>query len=203
MQLAADEDGNWVAVGRITSAHGIRGWLKVQPYTEPAENILGFGQWRTGGPGEHRSIVLDRGRRQGKGFVVHIEGVDDRDAAEALRGVEIEVPEATFPALQPGEYYWRELEGLEVWCRDREPGAGPGTVPKGDATVAADGKVPAVLVGVVDHLIETGGNDVLVVRPSEGSIDDRERLVPYLPDDVVTAVDLDGGRLELSWYVDE
>ncbi len=188
------DSGAWVAAGRITSAHGIRGWLKIQSYTEPAENILGFGQWRIDGPAGLRSIVLDKGRRQGKGFVVHIEGVDDRNAAEALRGVEIEVPEAAFPALESDEYYWRDLQGLEAWCRDRTPDSAP---------AVGQEPGPAVLIGVVDHLIETGANDVLVVRPSHGSIDERERLVPYLPGDVVTQVDLAAGRLELSWYLDE
>lgn len=194
MHRQGHKGGAWVAVGRISSAHGIKGWLKIQSYTEPAENILGFGQWRIDGPAGFRSVVLDKGRRQGKGFVVHIEGVDDRDAAEALRGVEIEVPESAFPVLDSDEYYWRDLQGLEAWCRDREPGG---------AQDAGQEPGPAVLIGVVDHLIETGANDVLVVRPSRGSIDERERLVPYLPGDVVTEVDLEAGRLELSWYLDE
>jgi 16S rRNA processing protein RimM len=55
----------------------------------------------------------------------------------------------------------------------------------------------------VDYLIETGGNDVLVVKPSDDSIDDRERLIPYLPDDVVTRVDLEQGVIEVDWFLDE
>jgi 16S rRNA processing protein RimM len=59
-----------------------------------------------------------------------------------------------------------------------------------------------VLLGVVDRLLETGANDVLVVRPCAGSIDQRERLLPYLPDDVVMAVDLAAGRMQVRWYLD-
>jgi 16S rRNA processing protein RimM len=94
------------------------------------------------------------------------------------------VPADRLPALAEGEYYWHQLEGLEVWC-----GASEG-----------DGQV---LLGTVDHLIETGANDVLVVRASPGSMDQRERLIPYLPGDVVTGVDLAAGRMEVNWFPEE
>ena len=55
----------------------------------------------------------------------------------------------------------------------------------------------------MDYLIETGANDVLVVKPSAGSIDDRERLIPYLPGDVVTAVDLDRAVIEVDWFLED
>ena len=60
-----------------------------------------------------------------------------------------------------------------------------------------------VLLGRVDHLLETGANDVLVVKASEGSIDERERLIPYLPEDVVVSVDLAHQRMEVDWYLEE
>ena len=59
------------------------------------------------------------------------------------------------------------------------------------------------MLGSVDYLIETGANDVLVVKPSAGSIDDRERLIPYLPGDVVTAVDLGRGVIEVEWFLED
>ena len=59
------------------------------------------------------------------------------------------------------------------------------------------------LLGCVHHLIETGANDVLVVAPCEGSIDDRERLIPYLPDEVIRRVDLEAGRIAVDWFVNE
>ena len=60
-----------------------------------------------------------------------------------------------------------------------------------------------MLLGEVDYLIETGANDVLVLKPCEGSIDTRERLIPYLPGDVVTRVDLEQGLMEVDWFPDE
>ena len=82
------------------------------------------------------------------------------------------------PELGEGEYYWRQLEGLKV-------------VVRGDAGEQ--------LLGRVDHLLETGANDVLAVVPCEGSIDQRERLVPWLPERVVMNVDLDAGVIRVDW----
>ena len=97
-------------------------------------------------------------------------------------GLEVSVPDSALPVLEDGEYYWRELQGLQVWCRNGEG---------------------RVLLGTVDYLIETGANDVLVVKACQGSIDKRERLIPYLPGDVVTRVDLEEGLLEVDWFLDE
>jgi 16S rRNA processing protein RimM len=84
------------------------------------------------------------------------------------------------------------LQGLQVWCRDA-----------GRQRTGQQGAEQAVLLGSVDYLIETGANDVLVVKPSAGSIDDRERLIPYLPGDVVTAVDLGRGVIEVDWFLED
>jgi 16S rRNA processing protein RimM len=91
------------------------------------------------------------------------------------------VTAAHFPAAGDDEVYWRDLEGLEVWCTE-------------------DGL--RSLLGRVKTLLETGANDVLVVAPCEGSIDDREHLVPWIPDDVVTDINLPDRRIEVVWYVD-
>jgi 16S rRNA processing protein RimM len=96
--------------------------------------------------------------------------------------LEVSVPVSALPVLPQGEYYWRDLQGLRVRCQD------------GDDTV---------LVGLVDHLIETGANDVLVVKACEGSIDMRERLIPYLPGNTVIRVDLDEAVIEVDWFLDD
>jgi 16S rRNA processing protein RimM len=176
--------GELLVVGRITGAYGIRGWVKIQSFTEPQDNLLGYGQWTLRRRGADEPIEIDEGRLQGKSLVAHIVGVDDRTLAESLRGLEIRVPAANLPTLEPGDYYWRQLQGLQVWCRD----------------AGQPGNEDRVLLGVVDHLLETGANDVLVVRPSADSIDERERLIPYLPGEVVTQVDLDTARMEVDWY---
>ena len=112
------------------------------------------------------------GRRHGKGVVARLAGCDDRDQAAALVDEEIAVDRGQLPAPLPDELYWTDLEGLEVWSRD------------------------GVRLGVVDHLFSTGVNDVLVVTG------ERERLLPFAWGDVVKAVDLDRGRIEVDWDPD-
>lgn len=178
---APDSDRTLV-VGRITGCYGVKGWVKIQTYTDTPENFLAFGDWmvqRRGGP---EPVEFDAGRAHGKGLVAHIAGVDDRTAAEAYRGLEVTVDRESLPALEEGEFYWHQLQGLQVWCTEGEQRA---------------------LLGRVDYLIETGANDVLVIAPCEGSVDDRERLVPYLPGDVVTRVDPEAGVIEVDWFIHE
>ena len=107
-------------------------------------------------------------------MVAHIEGIDDRSLAESLKGSEIAVPAEQLPGLAQGEFYWHQLEGLEVHSDEH-------------------------LLGRVSHLMETGANDVLVVKACEGSIDQQERLIPWVKGDVVKAVDLDAQRIQVEW----
>ena len=160
-----------VVLGRISGLYGVRGWVKVFSHTEPRERIVQYSPWqvRLGGPsGEWRSMVVAEGRRHGKGVIVRLEGIDDRDVAARLMEAEIAIHRDQLPELEPGDYYWTDLQGLEVVNRE------------------------GVTLGRVDHLFETGANDVLVV------LGERERLIPYT-DDTVLGVDLEAGRIEVDW----
>jgi 16S rRNA processing protein RimM len=171
-----------LVVGKITGCYGLKGWVKIHSYTETPENFLGFGVCQLKRRGAFEAVEFDAVKRQGRGLVAHIAGVDDRTLAESYRGLEVAVPEGALPALPEGEYYWRDLQGLQVWCQ-----------------VGSD----RLLLGSVDYLIETGANDVLVVKACEGSIDTRERLIPYLPGDSVIRVDLEQALIEVDWFVDD
>lgn len=162
-------------LGRLTAVFGVRGWLKVHSYTDPIENILDYKHWVLRHNGRREPVAVVDSKRHGKGLIVLLKGVDDRDQAQRYCGADIAVDSAELPELPEGEYYWHQLEGLEV--------------------VTDSG----VKLGVVDHLIETGANDVLVVRSSDTSVDDRERLIPYLPDQVVTDIDVSAGRMTVAW----
>jgi 16S rRNA processing protein RimM len=169
-----------VALGRVGAAHGVRGWVKVWSDTEPSDNILEYERWLLrGADGSVRELALLEGRRQGKSLIARLEGIESPEQARSLCHAQICVPAQALPELGPGEYYWHQLEGLEVWC-ESESGA-------------------SVLLGRVREMMETGANDVVVVAPCEGSLDQRERLLPWLPDRVVRQVDLESGRLLVDW----
>ena len=191
--MAGPSQDDMLVVGKITGCYGVKGWVKIHSYTEPRENFLGFGKWVLLRRGASEPIEFDDGRVQGKGLVAHIAGVDDRNLAEAYSGLEVAVQADSLPALEEGDYYWSQLQGLQVWCRE----------PDEDGSSKEGGTEDRVLLGTVDYLIETGANDVLVVKPSAGSIDDRERLIPYLPGDVVTRVDLERAEMEVNWFLED
>ena len=167
-----------VILGRVSGVFGVKGWVKVWSFTEPMERLLEYKVWSLDVPGSGwRQVEIDAGQRQGKGLVAHINGCDDRDVARQFVQAGIAVPEAALPELPEGEFYWYQLEGLKV--------------------VAAEGRQP-VLLGEVSHLLETGANDVLVVRPCEGSIDQRERLLPWVDGKVILGVDLRAGEIRVE-----
>lgn len=162
-------------LGKIVSVHGIRGAVKVYSHTQPLDNVLNYPVWILRKGQEQRQMSVISGRLQGRVVVAQLKGVRDRNEALELVDWEICVPESHLPALPEGEYYWHQLEGLQV--------------------VTLDGQ----LLGRVDHLLETGSNDVLVVKPCAGSIDQRERLLPYLPDLYVKHIDLAESVMQVDW----
>lgn len=161
-----------VVVGRISGLYGVRGWLRVFSYTEPRDNIVDYNPWLIRSDGQWQPVEVEEGRAQGKGVVVKLVGCDDRDAAARFLGLDIAVSREQLGELEPGEYFWADLEGLRV------------------VTCAG------VELGIVDHLFATGANDVVVVRG------DRERLIPFVQGEVVRNIDLQGGVMEVDWDPD-
>lgn len=166
----AENMGEFIVVGRVSGLYGVRGWVKVFSHTQPRENILTYATWYLHKQGAWVANDLETGRVQGKGVVAKLKGCDDRDAAAALMGCDIAIRREHLPQAAPGEYYWADLMGLEV--------------------VNLDG----VCLGVVDHLMETGANDVLVVQK-----DGEERLIPFVQEQFVKGVDLDAGVITVDW----
>jgi len=164
-----------VSLGRIGAPHGIKGWVRLHSHTQPKENILEYRQLYT--PAGER-LEFDEIRAHGKGFIAHVVGYDTPETSRVLTGLELSVDRDSLPALESGEYYWHELVGLTVTTTGGEE------------------------LGRVDQMIETGANDVLVVVSTDSSMDDRERLIPYLPDRVVRQVDVQAGTLLVDWQTD-
>ncbi len=162
--------GGYVVLGRVAGLFGVRGWVRVLSYTEPREAILRYGEWYVLAPGGERRLAVRAGKQHGKGIVALLEGCAEPQDAAPLIGADVAVTRESLPPLGPGEVYWADLEGLRV--------------------VTTSG----VDLGHVHHLIETGANDVLVVRAA-----DRERLVPWIADQVVHAIDLEGGVITVDW----
>jgi 16S rRNA processing protein RimM len=162
--------GQRVVLGRITGVFGVRGWVKVFSETAPREGILRYSPWLIGHSG--RTLRVLEGRVQGKGVVARVEGCEDREQAAALINEEIAVTRDRLPRPSADEFYWVDLEGLEV--------------------VTLDG----IRLGLVSHLFATGANDVLVVAG------DRERLLPFVWNDVIRSVDFEQRLMQVDWDPD-
>ncbi len=173
---------NLVVIGKIGAVYGVAGWLKVYSHTEPMSNFLDYRHCYVKRGEQWQQAEIKEGRRHGKGLVARFAGVDDRELARSYTGCEVAVPASALPELEAEEYYWHQLEGLQVLA------------------TAADGS--EVLLGRVDHLIATGANDVLVVRKCAGSLDRRERMIPYVPDQYVLEINLAEGWMRVDWDPD-
>ena len=165
-------DGKLVTLGRISGVFGVKGWLKIHSYTEPRENVVGFDAWILRRDGVDRHVTVEAGRRHGAGVVAKIEGVDDPDRAREWVGADVLVERSALPPCEPGDYYWTDLEGLEVRTVDGET------------------------LGKVDHLIATPGHDVLVLEGTP------QKLIPFVLDDVIRSVDLEHGVIVADWSPD-
>jgi 16S rRNA processing protein RimM len=170
-----------VVMGRIGAPYGIKGWVKLISFTEPTENLLDYPHfWIAEGTGsgtELRKIEIDEARPQGQTLVGHIKGCDVREETRLYTGQELLIPKSELPPLDEG-YYWHQLEGLRVVNLEGED------------------------LGVVNHLLATGANDVVVVRGDAASIDQEERLLPYVKGQVVKEVDLGARIMRVDWGKD-
>ncbi len=165
MDEAGEHSSSRICVGVVTGAHGLHGLVRVRPFTERPEDIGNYGPVES--VDGSRSLILEVRNRVGKGqLLVHVEGVDDRSGAEALRGLELFVPRERLPAADEDEFYHADLIGLPV--------------------LAVDG----VVLGKVRALYDFGGGDVLEIEDTEG----RVATIPFTRA-AVPEVDLAAGRL--------
>ncbi len=158
-----------VTLGRIGAPYGVRGWVRVHSDARPPESILDFERWWIETRDGVRELRVIASQHRQRDLVVQLEGCEDRDAAVRLRHGLISVPVESLPEPAEDEWYWHELLGLQV--------------------VTTDGTE----LGRVDHLLETGANDVLVVRG------ERERLIPWIPGEVIRSVEPDADRVVVDW----
>lgn len=173
------EQSDLITLGKVTSPYGVKGWVKVYSYTDPMDQILDYEDWLVNLNGTWTKVKVNKGRSHGKGMVAHLEGCENRDDALVYQNAEIAIRRDQLPELEEGDFYWHELEGLRVLTVDD------------------------VNLGTVSHMMSAGAaNDVLVVKGDAEAIDREERLIPYLPEQVVKEVNLETGTIRVDWDPD-
>ena len=164
----------YVELGKIVGVWGVKGWIKLHSYTRNRVDIAKYSTWYLQEPRKKAdpvAISVINCREQAQGIVAQLDGVVDRDQAMAMSGQTIFVKKADLPKLPDGEFYWQQLIGLEV---------------------ANDTKN----IGVVSSILETGANDVLVIKQEQDG--QADVLIPYT-EQTVLEVNLEGGTMIVDW----
>lgn len=161
-----------ILVARVVGAFGVRGEVKLQSFTDPLKQVLKYQPWILVHNGQEKEITEVRARETNKGLTVFFPDIDDRDVAEALTGAEVWVPRSRLPAPKNGEYYWIDLEGMQV------------------------NNLEGVDFGKVSHLFNNGANDVMFVQG------ERVRLLPFVMDDYIKNIDFDAQTILVDWEAD-
>ncbi|MEY4921170.1 MAG: Ribosome maturation factor RimM [Pseudomonadota bacterium] len=158
-------------MARISGPYGVKGWIKIQPFTIDINQLLNKKEWLIGDEKSSISYPIETSKIHGNSIVAKLMNVDDRDAAFGLRNKTILIPKQELPTLEKGEYYWNDLMGHAVINQKQE------------------------YLGVVLTFLETGANDVLVVKG------DKEHLIPFIPH-VILNVDMGKKEIEVDWDKD-
>jgi len=166
-------------MGRISAPFGIKGWIRVQPYSQTARSLTQYATWWLDGVAGWQEFEVQQAQVQGPDVVAKLAGCEDRDVAAGFKGRVIAIPREAFPPAEKGEFYWADLVGLKV-----------------KNTEGLD-------FGVVKSMLETGANDVLVVQNvvQQNAVAGEERLIPFIGS-VVKRVDIAAGVIEVDWGAD-
>ena len=168
--------GKEVILGKVGAVYGIKGWLKIHSFTDDQEAILDYFPWSLKLGNKIQSVDITDWRKHNNGLVVKVAGIDDRDVAQKLVGSEIFVSEDALSDLPEGEFYWRDLIGM---------------------TVVTD---KGYDLGQVSDIMETGANDVLVVKANlKDGFGKKERLIPYLMDQVILSISTENKQICVDW----
>jgi 16S rRNA processing protein RimM len=163
---------DFLVIGRVVGLYGVKGWVKVHSYTRPRENIRNYLPWYMRMDQSPSRVGVSDIKKHGKGMIALLEGVPDRNAAMELLGADILIQREQLPTLEKGEYYWADLIGMEV------------------VTLKGLG------LGKVTDILETGVNDVLVIRG------EREHMIPYVKGVYIMDIDMPHRRIKVDWDPD-
>ena len=171
MSSAPQENDKKLLVGKINGFFGLQGWVKVFSYTSPRSNILNYSPWSIKFEDIFQEIDVIKGREQSKTIVAHIKGIDNREDSQKFIGKDVYIDKDKLPELKEGKYYWHELIGFKVINKNQEN------------------------LGVVDYFVETGANDVLVVRGK------KEHWIPYI-EPFLISIDAQNKEILVDWDKD-
>jgi 16S rRNA processing protein RimM len=160
----------------LGAAHGVRGWLRVQSFTDPPQRLFEWRSWQLQAPADHqggatREVKLLEARPQGSGWIARLEGIEERNAASRLTGQMILVAKELLGPAEGREHYRDDLIGFEAK------------------------NLEGAVLGVVDHFVDTPGNPVMVIKGV------REHWVPVTSQHL-RSIDKDARAVVVDWPED-
>ena len=165
------ENDKKVFIGKVTGVHGIKGWLKIQSFSSPPENILNYPSWIIANQGLEDFYLIEQGKKLNNKIIVKLEKIDDRTTAEFLINSKIQILRSDLPKLTNESYYWSDLEGLNVLNSEDN------------------------MIGKIESLIETGANDVMVVNGSKN----KRVLIPFVMHEIIKEVNIELNFVKVDW----
>lgn len=167
-----------VEVGYVSGAYGIRGWVRIKPYSADAQALLKVKDWWLDKPGL-REVSVRQVKEHSGDVVVQFMGIEERNLAEALKGAVVSIERSRFPSLPKDEFYWVDLIGLDVENMQGES------------------------LGAVREMIDNGAHPILVVQGvvPEGAKPAPDVLIPFV-EQFIGTVDLAGKKITVDWGID-
>jgi len=169
--MVNDSKVNQVIIGKIGSPHGLGGWVSIYSYTDPIENLFSYLPWALEKSNKPFAAHLVDYKLQGQKLIGRFEGCTDRDQAQHYTNAYIVIDRKQLPKTKKNQYYWSDLVGLDVSNQD------------------------GISLGKVESLMETGANDVLIIKGH------KVHALPFI-DDVILSVDLKANTMRVNWDPD-
>jgi 16S rRNA processing protein RimM len=163
-----------IVIGRFGAPFGVKGWIKVFSFADPAGNILHYSNWQAKNKQGLQPVDVVEKKAHGSCFVAKIKQYNSPETVRCLTNQLIIINREQLPDLEEDEYYWTDLTGLTVTTEDQTK------------------------LGKIDHLFETGSNDVIVIKDDQ----QKEHLIPYTGS-VVKSVDLEKQLMIVNWDLSE
>lgn len=160
-------------IGTIGAPYGVKGWVKINSYTDEKAGIFGYAPWIIG---TEQKYQVDQWRTHNKALVAKLTGIDSRDDAESIKNLDISIESSQLPELSEDEFYWRDLVGMQV------------VTDKGYS------------LGKIKEIFATGANDVMLIKANTNdAFGQKERMLPILFDQVIKQIDKTSATITVDW----
>ena len=160
-----------INIGKVIGLHGVKGWLKILSFSSPPENIFNYKSLIISNKYINQIFHIEDSRKQGKKILIKLDNIDDRTSAESLEESDIYIQRSDLPQLSEDTYYWEDLLGFNVFNQNN------------------------IKIGNVDSFIETGSNDVLIVKTAKN----KNILIPFIMNKSIKVVNIESHCITVDW----